>query len=246
MSNPVNRRRYHAPRRQQSANDTQAQIISAARTLFTRDGYQHTVMSTIADLARVSVDTIYSSVGTKPTLIRAVIDDVLGEGRGPVAAPERGYVEEIRATVGATAKLEVYALALGRVQPDLAPLAEALREAGAQDSACRQAWLGLADRRAANMRVLAAELRATGEVREDLDNDTVADLIWTTNSPEYYLLLTSRGWTPEHYTAHLIDLWPRLLLRNSKGEGRSPEQGDPQAVDGKTARQGHSNTLLQP
>lgn len=34
------------------------------------------------------------------------------------------------------------------------------------------------------MRVLAAELPATGELRHDLDDD-VADLIWSMNSAEY-------------------------------------------------------------
>ncbi len=171
-------------------------------------------MSTVADLADVSVDTIYTSVGTKPTLVRAVIDDVLGEGRGLVAATARGYVEEIRATVGAANKLAIYAQTLGRLQPVLAPLTEALRDAGALDPSCQKLWRELVDRRATNMRMLASDLRTTGELRDDLDNDTVADLIWATNSPEYFLLLTSRGWTTERYSNHLIDLWPRLLLQS--------------------------------
>lgn len=171
-------------------------------------------MPAIADLAGVSVDTIYTSVGRKPTVMRVVIDDVLGEGRGPIAATSRSYVEEIPATDGAAKKLTLYAQALGRLQPGLAPLSEALRDARTQDPACQQAWRGLMDRRAANMRLLAADLRVTGELREDLDDDTVADIIWATNSPEYFLLLTSRRWTTQKYTNHLVDLWSRLLLRS--------------------------------
>lgn len=214
MPTPVNRRRYHAPGRIQAAADTRRQIIAAAHKLFSGVGYQQTSMAAVADLAGVSVDTIYTSVGRKPILIRAVIDDVLGEGRGPVAATARRYVQEMQATKGATGKLTVYAEAMGRIQPDLAPLTEALRDAGSSDPACQQAWRELVDRRAANMRLLAADLRATGEVRDDLDDDTVADLIWATNSSEYFVLLASRGWTARQYTDHLIDLWPRLLLRS--------------------------------
>lgn len=224
MNTPVNGRRYHAPRRQHAAEATRVQIIAAARKLFTRDGYQQTAMSTIAGLAGVSVDTIYTSVGKKPTLVRAVIDDVLGEGSGPIAATARGYVKQFRETAGATNKLRVYAEAMGRVQPALAPLTEALRDAGTHDPECHEAWRGLVDRRAANMRLLAADLRATGELRVDLDNDMVADLIWATNSAEYFLLLTSRGWTTQQYTHHLVDMWPRLLLRStgSADEYRGP------------------------
>lgn len=52
------------------------------------------------------------------------------------------------------------------------------------------------------------------ELRDDLEDDSVADLIWATNSREYFMLLTSRGWTTERYSNHLIDLWPRLLLQS--------------------------------
>lgn len=67
------------------------------------------------------------------------------------------------------------------------------------------------------MRLLAADLRATGELREDLDDDAVADVVWATNSPEYFLLLASRGWTSRQYAEHLTDLWVRFLLRGRQG-----------------------------
>ena len=63
------------------------------------------------------------------------------------------------------------------------------------------------------MRRLAADLRATGELRPDLDDDTVADIVWSTNAVEYWLLLVGeRGWTTERFVAHLTDMWTRTLL----------------------------------
>jgi hypothetical protein len=62
------------------------------------------------------------------------------------------------------------------------------------------------------MRLFAAELRATGRLREDLTDDEVTDIVWTTNSVEYYSLLRSRGWSAERYADHLRDLWTRVLL----------------------------------
>jgi AcrR family transcriptional regulator len=208
----VNRRPYHSPRRAQAAAQTRAAVVAAARELFVRDGYERTSVSAIARRAGVSVDTIYASVGRKPLLVRAVVDDVLGEGRGEVPAEQRGYVEDIRAATGARAKLATYAAALGRLQPMLAPLVAALRDAGQRDEGCRQAWTRLVERRATNMQRLAADLRATGELRADLDDEAVADIIWATNSHEYYLLLAARGWTAQQYAGHLEDLWNRLLL----------------------------------
>ncbi len=53
---------------------------------------------------------------------------------------------------------------------------------------------------------------ATGELRTDLDDDTVADLIWSTNAVEHYQILERRGWTAERYGSVLLDLWSHALL----------------------------------
>jgi AcrR family transcriptional regulator len=212
VEQPVNRRRYDATRRREGADRTRARILAAAGALFRDQGYEPTTVAQIARRAEVSVDTVYAAVGRKPQLVRTVIDDLLGEGRGPVLAEQREYVERIRATEGAAAKLAVYAAALARLHPQVAPLVEALRDAGRGDEECRRAWQELVERRAANMRTFAAELRSTGELRDDLDDAAVGDVVWATNSPEYFLLLASRGWSPEQYRAHLVDLWSRLLL----------------------------------
>jgi hypothetical protein len=68
-------------------------------------------------------------------------------------------------------------------------------------------------RRAANMRLFAADLRSNGDLRDDLSDDDVADLVWSMNSPEYYLLLTATGRTPQEYAAFVADVWMRVLLR---------------------------------
>ena len=71
----------------------------------------------------------------------------------------------------------------------------------------------ITERRAANMRLFAAELRATGELRPDLTDGEVGDIVWAMNSADYYALLVDhRGWTPERYGGHLADAWRRMLL----------------------------------
>ena len=60
---------------------------------------------------------------------------------------------------------------------------------------------------------------ATGELRADLTDDEVADIVWAMNSADYYALLDRRGWTPERYGRHLADAWRRILLAGT----RTPE-----------------------
>ncbi|MEJ7691007.1 MAG: helix-turn-helix domain-containing protein [Nocardioidaceae bacterium] len=72
-------------------------------------------------------------------------------------------------------------------------------------------------RRAANMLLFASDLRRTGEVRGELTDEVVADIVWSTNSVEYYLLLRQRRWTSEQYARWLADLWCRTLLAQGPG-----------------------------
>ncbi len=187
-------------------------MLRAARDLFVSRGYPETTVADVARRAKVSVDTLYASVGRKPQLLLAVHDMVLSSSDEPVAAEQREYVAAVRAASGARAKLTTYAEALGRVFPHTVPLAESLRVAAQTDAECRKVWEELNERRAANMLLFARDLRETGELREDLTDADVAHLVWTTNSAEFYRLSTSRGRTPEHFVATVADLWTRTLL----------------------------------
>ena len=201
-------RPYRSPRRAERAAATRGRVLDAARALFTTTGYVDTSVVEIARRAGVSVDTVYASVGRKPQLLLAVHDAVLGDG-DTVPAEQRDYVTAVRAAPDAGAKIDVYAEALGRLLPTAAPLAEALRVAGLRDEECRAVWQRLDERRAANMRLLAADLRATGELREELTDEQVGDLVWSMNSPTYYLAVVSRG---HDYASWVAQVWRRTLL----------------------------------
>lgn len=96
----------------------------------------------------------------------------------------------------------------------MAPVFLPLRDAAATDPDCASLWREIAERRAVNMRAFAADLRGTGELREDLTDGQVADIIWSMNAAEYWdLLVRERGWTPAQFRDWLTDAWTHLLLR---------------------------------
>jgi AcrR family transcriptional regulator len=212
MAEPVKSRSYRSTTRRDQAAATRRAVLAAARELFTTQGYAATTVAQVAQRAGVSVDTLYASVGRKPQLLLAAHDTVLAGDDEPVPAEQRDYVVAVRRAEGARAKIAVYAEALGRLLPRAVPLSDALRVAAVTDPGCRAVWDGLNARRAANMRLFAADLRATGELRADLDDDDVADLVWSMNSPEYYLLVTGTGRSPAQYAALVADVWTRVLL----------------------------------
>jgi AcrR family transcriptional regulator len=208
------RRRYRAPQRAERAAATRRAVLDAAYTLFTGDGYTATTVAGIAERAGVHVDTLYAAVGRKPALLREVVETAISGRDRAVPAEDRDYVAAIRAAPTAGEKIDVYAAALARMGPRTAPIFRALRDAAARDPDCAALHAEITGRRAANMRLFAADLRATGELRTDLSDDTVADIVWSMNATEYYsLLVDGRGWTPERYGAHLADAWRRILLQ---------------------------------
>ena len=213
------KRSYRSERRAEQAAATRSVVLHAARRHFTEQGYAATAVAGIAADAGVNVDTVYRAVGRKPQLMLAVIDMALAGADEPLVAEQRDYVQAVLAAEGARAKLATYADALGRVMPRVAPLFDSLAQAALTEADCAAVRDGIGERRRANMLKLAEDLRATGDLRDDLSDAEVADLLWTTNAPEYYALAVARGWTPTTYSERLADLWHRLLLADVGARG---------------------------
>ena len=209
------RRRYSSARRAEQAAETRRVVLSAARDLFTAQGYAGTTMSAIATRAGVAADTVYATIGRKPMLLRELVETAISGSAHAVPAEQRGYVREVQAAVTARDKLTINATAIAHIQQRLGPVFLVVRDAAGTDPECAALWSGIAERRAANMGNLAAELRATGEIRDDLTDQQVADVIWSMNAAEFWdLLVRQRGWPSEAFARWLADAWTRLLLRD--------------------------------
>jgi hypothetical protein len=100
-----------------------------------------------------------------------------------------------------------------------------LRDAAERSEELAELATTLRTRRARNMRRFAKEVASTGELRSGLTVEEMADVVWATNSAEFYhLLVEERGWTPDRYEAWLADSWARLFIASNEDTdtGRSP------------------------
>jgi AcrR family transcriptional regulator len=205
------KRSYDATRRVKAAARTRESILEAARTLFARDGYSATSMAAIAQAAGVALDTVYASVGRKPALVRLLVETAISGTTRAVPAEQRDYVVAIRAAPDAADKIKLYASAMRQISARLAPVLAVLQLAAQSEPELATLWSEISERRAANMRLFAADLAAAAPLRVDVDR--AADIVWATNSAELYLLLVGqRGWTASAYEQFLVDAWTRLLL----------------------------------
>jgi AcrR family transcriptional regulator len=213
MSREVKKRAYDTTSRRARSAETRQRIVEAARELMLEQGYRTTTVAAIATRAGVNVDTVYELVGRKPVLLRELIEQAISGADHAVIAEERNYVVAMRAEADPAKKLAIYAHAMRQIQARIAPLFLALRDASSTEPEARQIWQQISDRRAANMRKLVRDLRDAGGFRKVLSIDEAADIVWVTNSPEVYVMLTTeRGWSPDRYERWLADAWCRLLL----------------------------------
>jgi hypothetical protein len=98
---------------------------------------------------------VYAAVGKKPSLFRLLVEVAISGGDRAVPAEERDYVRAIRQEADAAKMLQLYATALRRIQPRLAPLFRVLQGAAPLDPELDALWQGISQRRAKNMRLLA-------------------------------------------------------------------------------------------
>jgi AcrR family transcriptional regulator len=214
------KRPYNSPQRAQQAAVTRGAVLAAARKLFVERGYVATTVGDIAVEAHVSVDTVYAAVGRKPALLRELVETAISGTAQAVPADERDYVLRISAAPTARAKIAIYAHAITAIHQRMAPVFLALRDAATTQPECAALWTEISQRRAAGMLRFAADLRATGELRDDLTDQQVADIMWSMNAAEYWVLLTDeRAWAPDEFRRWLEDAWTRLLLRDTSPGG---------------------------
>ncbi len=210
---PPKTRSYRSPAREAAAEGTRGAILEAARRLFIEHGYVGMTMDRVAVEAEVALDTVYAAIGPKPVLVKMLVETAISGTDRAVPAEERDYVQSIRTATRAADKLTVYAGALRRMHPRLAPLVSALRDAAPAHEELARLWREIADRRRRNMMTFAGDLAATGDLRAHLDREEVADVLWTMSAPEFYVLLVhEREWSPERFERWLADAWKRLLL----------------------------------
>lgn len=207
------RRRYDVTNRQVAAGKTRRKIVEAARALFVDRGYARTTIPAIAEAAGVSVETIYLSVGPKAALVRYLIETALSGTDEPLPALERPGVAEIQAEPDPRRKIRMFARFVRQLQERLAPIWAIVLEATPGDPELISMLQELRQRHVGTMRLFVKHLAAVGALRRGLSVGLAADVLWATNSPEFYgLLARGRGWSGDKLENWLADAWQRLLL----------------------------------
>ena len=207
------KRAYNSPRREQQAAATRLAIVQSAQQLFEGQGYATTTMDAIAADADVSLKTVYLAFETKARLLRAVWDLALkgDESDTPVAA--RPWYIEVLEEPTPSRKLRLLARNSCIVKVRIGALLGVIRDAAPSDPEIQELWELIQSDFYLNQRAIVETLDRTNDLAPGLDITRAADLLWTLNHPDVWLLLVGRrGWTPKQFEAWLGDTACAQLL----------------------------------
>ncbi|MBA2414661.1 MAG: helix-turn-helix transcriptional regulator, partial [Geodermatophilaceae bacterium] len=109
--------------------------MATARELFLERGYPATTIAAVARRAGVSADTIYSVFGSKSTLLKEVLDVVIGGDDAQVALLDRAGPQAVRAEPDQRRQLEMFATGITDQLERVRPMDDILRSAAAVDAA---------------------------------------------------------------------------------------------------------------
>lgn len=214
MEQPVKRPRvYDSPRRREQALATRRAILDAARALFIERGYVATTIDAIAASATVSPETVYSTFGTKRSLLSALVDVSIAGGDDAPPILDQAWVQEMRKEPDTRRRLQILAANGTSILERRAAVDEVVRGAAAADPEMATLWERGKAQRFAGQRALLQMVVGPADLRVNMDLDTAAEILYAIGSPEIYrLLVADRGWSTSRFEHWYADMLARALL----------------------------------
>jgi AcrR family transcriptional regulator len=200
---------------------TRARLVDAAASAFLEGGYSATTVTELARHAGVSLQTLYLAVGSKPALLRAVLEQALAPGSVPEDGVGDSYRRELRAqTAGvhqglddARTRVSAIAHVFRTVAERAAPWWRLYRHAAATEPEIAADWAELHRLRRGTLAALLDDV-PNEAFRSGLTRDDAVDTLWALASPETYELLVERaGYTIDGFEDWVTNTLTAALLR---------------------------------
>lgn len=185
-----------------------AAVVEAARTLFVERGYTATTIDAVSQRSDVPSATVYRLFTSKLGILTALLDVSIVGDDDPVAVQDRPDAKALLAEVDPRKQLAGYAAIVRQINVRTAPIYRVLVGAAASDPEAAALLIEYTRRRQKGQGQIARSLARAGALRKELKERDAADMIHALMSPEVFALLVSdRGWSPDHYEhwlAHIL------------------------------------------
>jgi AcrR family transcriptional regulator len=203
----VKRRSYHSAIRR---GDAPRLICDAAHALFTTNGYLATTIEDIAKTAGVARPTVFSAVGPKPAILKAVIDRAMAGDQAPVAVADRPWYQEAINEPNPGRAITLHARNISMIVGRVGALLRALETAAAVDADAAALWAATKRQRREGTAAIATDIASKTSLR--CDENELADVLFTLPPDAYFRLVTQSGWSAERFESWLADLLQRVCI----------------------------------
>lgn len=202
--------------RDEQARVTRRTVVSAAGELFVERGYAATTIDAVADRARVSRRTVFTSVGGKAALLKLAWDWSLAGDDEPVPIAERPSVRRIQEQTDPIVVLRMQARHIREVSGRVAALDRVIAVAADVDPEATALRDSIEQQRLTGATLFVRWLRDRGWLRRGLSVRHGAELCWILMDPAgYRWLVTERRWSTRQFERYLTDSLAALLLGDS-------------------------------
>jgi AcrR family transcriptional regulator len=186
-------------------------VLSAARDLFIREGWQKATIAAIARQAGVSVETIYGCFGSKHALLEAVVASAVRSLQPGTPLMEQAGPRAVLEAPDQRSQIALLATDIAEVLGRVAPLMAVVRAAAESEPALKELYVGLHRGRTRNLAMLVDAMLRHGSLRTDRDA-AIASLD-RLSSPELFLVVTNvEGLSRAQYAAWLADALAAMML----------------------------------
>ncbi len=194
------RRTYHSPVRAESALRTRQAIVTAASQLFVERGYTASSLRDVAEIAGVARPTVAAAFGSKPALLRQVLDEALAGDDQPAPVAQRPWFAPVWQATHPSAVLTAYAGVCTLMSRRAARIFEVVHRAAGEATEIAELWETLTRNRRAGADMVVRRVSETGPLRPGLTVDHAVDSLWTLNDTAHYAsLVLERHWSEPDY-----------------------------------------------
>ncbi|GGU78867.1 TetR/AcrR family transcriptional regulator [Lentzea flava] len=207
----VKKREYRSRVREEGARRTRQAVVAAAAELFVGRGYAGTSLTDVAKTAGVSRPTVFAAFGSKPALLREVLDEALAGDDEPVAVRDRPWFRPVWDARTPAEVFDAYAGVCVLIASRAAKLFEAVRQAADDAPEAAELWATLQRNRRAGSTMVVEHAAGLGPLAHDLG--TAIDVIWIYNDPALHASLVGGcGWPVPKFRDWLADSMKRAVL----------------------------------
>ncbi len=213
-------RQYRSVVRAEGARRTRHAIVVAASALFVQDGYGRTSLAAVAAAAGVARPTVTAAFGSKPALLREVLDQALAGDDEPVPVAERPWFSPVWESRTPRDALAGYAQVCTLIGRRAARLIEVARRAADTSPEVADLWASLQRNRRAGAAMVVDHLERLAPDEGALPHDRRVDALWFFNDPAHYDTLVGQcHWREADFTA-----WLAARMQEAQCLGAGPRR----------------------